>query len=253
LAQALPYEFDMKTTLVIILALITTTSWAFSFRFNTSGGNADVAKSAPEEWKDLLNPKTNRFWKEGNHVPDEGFLLLAKNPTNKAYAKYWLLRNEIKAEQLTIIQATVDEAQRELFLEGKLKDRYYQFGKGNRVTTKKTSLPLNQTPNLSKTDLKKLNYYFIFSSTCPHCSELAKKIKNLPDVRPLQADQKGIKHFAGLIQSSRATPETLSNYAPDGVVPVVVIHNPKTNAATKIVGNKSLEDYLAASAQILKE
>ena len=241
----------MKTIFIIFLVTVTTNSWAF-FRFNTLGGNSEVSKSAPEEWKELLDPKTNRFWKEGNHVPDEGFLLLAKNPTNKAYAKYWLLRNEIKAEQLALIQATVDEAQRELFLEGKLKDRYFQFGRGSR-TTKTAALPINQTPNVSKADLKRLNFYFIFSSTCPHCSDLAKKMKSLPDVRPLQADKKPIKQFEGLIQSSRATPETLANYAPDGVVPVVVIHNPKTNAATKIVGNKTLEEYLSASAQILKE
>lgn len=241
----------MKTFILIMTFIFSQFSYGF-FRFNTNQSKLDVAKNAPEEWKELLNPKTNRFWKEGNHTPDEGFLLFAKNPTNKEYAKFWLLRNEIKAEQLALMQATVDEAQRELFLEGKIKDRYHQFKKNN-SPVKVQKAETNQTPNISKADLKKLNFYFIFSSTCPHCSDLAKKLKNIPDVRPLQADSKALKNYEGLIQSTRATPETLTNYAPDGVVPVIVIHNPKTNAATRIVGNKTIEEYLMASAELLKE
>lgn len=236
---------------IIFFILFLSSSNSFALRFNTSISKTDIANSAPEEWRDLLNPKTTRFWKEGNHIPDEGFLLLAKNPTNKSYAKFWLLRNEIKAEQLALIQSTVDEAQRELFLEGKLKDRYFQFSKKHTQT--KIASPINQTPRVALADLKKLNFYFIFSSTCSQCVELAQKMKSLPSVRPLQADKNGLKNFSGLMKSARASAETLSNYVPDGLVPVVVIHNPKTNAASKIVGNKSLEEYLFASSELLKE
>lgn len=217
-------------------------------RFNTEYSIRKSVKNVPKEWQDLLNPKTTRFWKEGNHVPDEGFLLLAKNPNNKEYAKLWLLRNEIKAKYLAMIQKTVDKAQRELFLEGKLVDRYYQFN-----NKKKKAKTRRYSPKISKSELKSLNFYFIYSSVCPHCKKLAKTLTKIPGVLPLQADNNKLLNFNGLSKSSRASKETLSNYAPDGVVPVVVIHNPKSNSATKIIGNKPLEEYLFASSELMKE
>lgn len=237
----------MKKKLLTLLILLSINN-AFGQRFNTEYSIRKSVKDVPKEWQDLLNPKTTRFWKEGNHIPDEGFLLLAKNPNNKEYAKLWLLRNEIKAKYLAMIQKTVDTAQKELFLEGKLVDRYYQFKDKAKKSKKR-----NFSPKISSNQLEKLNFYFIYSSTCPHCKKLAKTLTKIPGVLPLQVDNNKLLNFKGLAKSSRASKETLSNYAPDGVVPVVVIHNPKTNSATKITGNKPLDEYLFASSELVKE
>lgn len=228
--------FYLFTLLLLIVSIPTDAK-----RVNTIEGKSK--QDIPEEWKPLLNPKTNKFWKEGNHTPDEGFLLFAKNPTSIQYAKLWLLRMETKAKVLRQMQSTVSKAQRDMIKSGLMEDRYWQFSdlkKGN------------VNSRVAKKELKNLDFYFLFNSKCSHCKHLAKKLAGFPNLRVLQVDENNILNFKGLSKTNRATKETINSYAPDGVVPVVVIHNPKTNVLTKIIGNKPIGEYYLAANSILK-
>ena len=42
-----------------------------------------------EDWKPYLDDSKAEFWKEGNHIPDQGFLLLLTNRSLEN-AKLWL-------------------------------------------------------------------------------------------------------------------------------------------------------------------
>ena len=228
--------FYLFTLLLIIASLP-----ADAKRVNTTEGKKN--HNIPEEWKPLLNPKTNEFWKEGNHKPDDGFLLFAKNPTSIQYAKLWLLRMETKAKVLSQMQSTVSKAQAQMIKAGLMEDRYWQFKDLKKGKTDK---------RVSKKALKKLDFYFLFSSTCSHCRSLAKKLVAIPNLRVLQVDDKKIINFNGLAKTDRATKDTIKSYAPDGIVPVVVIHNPKSNVLTKVIGNKPIGEYYLAANSILK-
>jgi hypothetical protein len=73
--------------------LVCTNGALADLHLNTEKGNISSINSAlslvklpdnlkiPEKWKAYLNPTTDVFWSEGNHTPDAGFLLFAKDPT----------------------------------------------------------------------------------------------------------------------------------------------------------------------------
>lgn len=212
-----------------------------SKRVNTEGRKDE--EEIPQAWKGLLDPQTREFWKEGNHLPDEGFLLFAQNPESLQHAKLWLMRMELKAKILHQMQKTINVAQREMVADGLMEDRYWQFD-----DLRKGKMGLR----MPMEDLKRLNFYFLFSSQCPHCKSLAKTLKEIPQVRPLQVDAGALLEFDGLQKTARATKETLEAYLKDGIVPVVVIHDPQKNVATVVSGNRSLDEYYVASRSLLK-
>jgi hypothetical protein len=236
---------SLKNLSIIIVMNLLFCPLVLSKRVNTEGNEIVTNKeeTISSEWEPLLNPKTKEFWKEGNHIPDEGFLLFAQNPKSIKHAKFWLLRMETKAKILNQMQKTVEVAQKEMVEKGLMEDRYWQFEdlKKGLVNTRVTI-----------DDLKQLNFYFLFSSTCPHCKGLAVKLKKIPKVRPLQVDNLKLMVFSGLEETTRATKETVRAYSPDGIVPIVVIHNPKTNVITKIAGNRPIGEYFLASHSLLK-
>jgi thiol-disulfide isomerase/thioredoxin len=196
-------------------------------------------------WQPLIDPKNPEFWREGNHVPDAGYLQLFREMTPES-AKLLILRGEIKALYMQKALALLENAQRELVQAGLVRDRY------NTVTASSPQIVRQQpTPQLHPDQLKGLQYFFIFSPTCPHCKRLAESLMGLQNVYPLQADKSAIFHFPGMHPSEYATSETLKKYAPDGAVPVLVIHRMKDNRAVVLRGSMSAEEVLMASAQLL--
>jgi thiol-disulfide isomerase/thioredoxin len=200
-------------------------------------------------WQPLIDPKNPEFWREGNHVPDAGYLQLFKEMTPES-AKLLILRGEIKALYMQKALALLENAQRELVQAGLVRDRY------NTVTASspqivRQNVRQQPTPQLHPDQLKGLQYFFIFSPTCPHCKRLAESLMGLQNVYPLQADKSAIFHFPGMHPSEYATSETLKKYAPDGAVPVLVIHRMKDNRAVVLRGSMSAEEVLMASAQLL--
>lgn len=238
---------NLKTWSFLFITLMLSVSSAKERRVNTSkgkvGNKPNKELKVPKEWSALLDPKTKEFWREGNHIPDAGFLLFAQNPDSTEYARFWLLRMETKAKVMNKMQQTIDKVQKDMVAEGLMEDRYWQFEDLRKGKISK---------RLAKNELKKLNFYFLFSSTCSHCKGLSKKLVNFPNLRPLQVDERRILNFNGLLESSRASKETIRMYTPDGIVPVLVIHNPKTNEVTKITGNRPLGEYYLAANSLLK-
>lgn len=230
------------TFIVLGLVLLNLNS-VFAKRANTVGGKKKNVNdySIPEEWKPYLNPKTREFWKEGNHTPDQGFLLFAKNPNSIKHAKLWLLRMETKAKILGLMQKTVEKAQAQMFRDGLLEDRYFEFqAKSKRKLVSK---------NFKK--FKDLEFYFIFSPTCPHCKDLSKKMSRFPNVWPLQVGKGKLKNFQGMNKTVFANQETIKKYNPGGKVPVVVLFNKKIKKAIRLVGNRNIKDYVDAANGLL--
>lgn len=202
-------------------------------------------KERCEIWKTLTNPKSPEFWKEGNHIPDHGWITMVQDMTVDS-AKLFLLRGEIKALYLQRAMKLIDQAQIELVSEGLMEDRY------NVVANKVDQLKRRNVPKLSKSQLKNLQYFFIFSPSCPHCKNLSRTLVGLPNVYPLQATQGKLYHFDGLNKTERASTETLKGYAPNGIVPVLVLHHSTSQKAVVLRGNQTIDQIMLASAQLLR-
>lgn len=188
----------------------------------------------PNEWVGLLNPAFEEFWTEGNHRPDAGFVLFARNPS-KENAKLWLIRNEVKAKYAKIMMDSILEAQKELVKEGVLQDRYNMVNPPKKnVKPKKPLEFLTTSKSLNEPDI-----YFLFSPTCSFCHNLAKNLKSLKNVQPLQVTSGELFNFEGLPESDYATQETIQNYASDGTVPVVVFVDNISKKASVVKGYKS--------------
>lgn len=197
---------------------------------------------ATSGWKSLLDPKTDMFWSEGGHKPDAGFLLFAKHPTIDN-AKKWLLRMEMKARIVQKLNGLVVRAQQELVLEGKMIDRY-QMVKGQNE---------NQKNVFSKAEEAKIalfDLFFLFSPSCVHCQGLAKTLKGLKTVKPLQVGGGKPFHFKGLAKSVFASVSTIESYVPGGKVPVLILLDGKKNKMVRLTGNKNKESILQAVKQL---
>lgn len=197
-----------------------------------------------DSWLPYLNPAFEEFWNEGNHHPDAGFVLFARNPS-KENAKLWLLRMETKAKYLQIMLEAVTEAQKDLIKKGLMKDRYS-------VLTQAKALPKNQKQTFNKEGTSALEIYFLFSSACSHCKKLAITLKAFPNVSPLQVDsQEDPTHFEGLPLTEFATESTKQEYLKNGEVPVLVLHDPKTKTVNILKGNRPQEEILLAMASLM--
>lgn len=239
--------------LLRITALLACLAIAFvamaASRYNTNDGVADtllVPAAAPVEWQKLLNPKTDDFWREGNHVPDAGFVIFAKNPT-KENAKFWLMRNELKAKRMEQMLPLLEQAQMELIKAGLMEDRYDVLKKGRALAPKNSTIKVD----LGNSGLQSLTFYFIYSPDCPHCQRLATTIQSLPNVHPLQATQSGLKSWPGLPASRYATKETLATYVKDGRVPVLIVHDRESNNVQILKGAVSRETILLAASNVI--
>lgn len=224
----------------------------------------------PEEWKAYLNPATEEFWTEGNHRPDAGFVLFARNP-NKDTAKLWLLRMEAKAKELQILFPIILQAQKELVHEGYMVDRYNMVknstGDSFLPVVAPNSTPsqelefshkqVNSTPQKkfvppTASDLKSLSFYFLFRPGCIHCENLSKSLVGFPNVVPLQITTEPLVDFPGLAKSNYASPQTVKNYDPAGETPYLIISNPKIKKVTILKGEQSTESILFSAASVLR-
>ena len=224
---------------MIILSGSLEDNFLYGKYYNTKNTVADQSR-----WSALLDPKNKEFYKEGNHIPDEGFILFATNPTLEN-AKKWVLRNELKAKRLKLMLKLVDQANYELIKEGKVFDSYGFMGgraKG-----------LNQTPRMSMRSLRRLEYYFLYSPNCGYCHEMAKDLIMLPNLKPLQVMGEKLVQIKGLPRASFATKETMRSYVKDGKVPTLVIYAGEKKKAKILKGVKPISVILEESKNLLEE
>jgi len=200
----------------------------------------------PDTWMPYLNPAFEEFWTEGNHRPDTGFVLFARNP-NKENAKLWLIRMETKAKYLQSMFKHISDAQTELIREGIISDRY------GSVTPAINGLPVKKKIKpASKDKLNELEVFFLFSSTCGYCESLSKKLISFKNIVPLQVDKTNpLKNFNLLPQSEYATEETMDAYIPSREVPVLVIHDPKERNVNILKGDQSSEEIILAMSTLI--
>lgn len=253
-----------KSSIVLLIILsVCTDAFARRPKYNTDekSSSSRVNKlqkmlntiDIPKGWENLINPDTDEFWKEGNHVPDAGFVKLAKNPNSVDDAILYLVRYEIKANRLEKIMKTVEKAQLILLKNGIMKDRYDELAylEGNLPSynkVKKSTVPVN----FDKGSFKNLSYYFFFEPSCPHCKVLSKNLNGFKNVKPVQLGRAELHHFEGFEKTVRATQRDVNQYIPDGKYPVLLIVNSdaKNKRAIKLKGSKTIGEIMHASVQL---
>lgn len=203
----------------------------------------------PAEWIPLLNRAYEEYWTEGNHRPDAGFVLFARQPS-KETAKLWLLRMESKAKNLEQLFALVRDAQDELVKDGLLVDR---FNMVHRVP----STAFNQSmprAAIEEDVWKQVEAYFLYSPTCPHCARLATALVGFPNVHPLQVTPGEVVNWPGLPPSDRADAETVQTYVNQGQgaggIPVLVLFDRAKQAVMTLRGAHSAPEIMAAAAAL---
>ena len=211
--------------------------------------------SVPPEWIPLLNRAYEEYWMEGNHRPDAGFVLFARNPS-KETAKLWLLRMESKAQNLEELFGYVKQAQTELVSSGLMPDRYNMVNQPAPQAVPKSSSWVDpiKASDSRKEAFRDLQFFFLYSPTCPHCARQAQNLVGFPNVHPLQVTSGDLAKWPGLPVSEYATQETIQAYVRDGeqpgAIPVVAIYQPKTNQILKMKGVRSAQEILAAAAMV---
>ena len=204
---------------------------------------SSMSTSIPKEWDKYIDESKDEFWKEGNYLPDQGFVILLKDPTLEN-AKLWLLRMEKKAKRAEEVMALVLKAQKELVKEGIMKDRYDMV-----LSKNKEFQPLQK---LYQDNLKTLTYFFLFKPGCHACSKTAKILEDFPNVVPLQVTKDKLHHWSSLPKTNHASDATKDDYLKNGVVPVVVVADPTVGRVTKLEGLQSKKQLLEASIKLME-
>ncbi|MFG1594132.1 hypothetical protein [Halobacteriovorax sp. CON-3] len=151
----------------------------------------------------LLDPKDDRFWREGNHVPDEGLLEWLKDPESVEKAMNYHLRMSIKDKTMKTLRRVGEVAHRKLIESGQIKDVHNQMAYLREITknhpiyknerekeslleTKEDSV-VTSSSGISKekqSSGKEKSNTFIFFMTdpnCPNCEAQAKILKEFSD------------------------------------------------------------------------
>jgi len=255
-------SITFKILLIWTIQLVPLLSYSKAI-FNTKEGqltkksNAKVDSNQNQLLKNphyapYLNFKHPEFWAEGNHKPDQSLEILLEEvlkagPKSQELAEVWLLRNEIKARAMELALPIIEKAQTRLVRAGLMKDRY-------NMVLPAYSLP-NGTTNkfkIAKNDLESLEFFFLFSPTCPHCKSLAKNLVGFNNLSPLQISSGNIHHWPGLPNSEMASKKTINTYLSNGKYPVLVIHDPKSKNVVKLEGSKSKHEIMTSIAKLLK-
>lgn len=200
-------------------------------------------KSLPDEWKLYLDPSKDDFWREGNHIPDQGFLLWAKNPT-KENARLYLIRMNMKRNLLHLMYAQQKEANIALIKEGVIADDYD-------FLSKEVKKPNKSTFNIAK-ELADTHIFFFFSETCPHSRRQAEVLRGLQNVTPLQVNGKKLFNFEDLPETLWAEKEDVEKHNVKNSVPVLLIYNNKTNKMLRLIGFQTMDSLIKASKEVKK-
>lgn len=195
----------------------------------------------PDEWKSLINPQTDEFWYEGNFKPDAGFILWAKNPTIES-AKLYLIRMNAKRDRLHVMQEQQEQANKELIKLGVIANDYDFLASATRSDPKTALSSINDT-----------QIFFLFNPTCPHCKRQGEILAGQPNVTPMQIGGTELLHFQNIPRSVWATKEDIERYAPEKMVPVLLVYDRKTNNMTSLKGVHSLQEIDKVAKRLKEE
>lgn len=232
----------IKTVGIVIGLLLSVSAFSQQRRYNTEKSyylpppsKQEIETSAnsvpipqdlkvPDEWLPFLNPAFEEFWSEGNHRPDAGFVLFARNPS-KDNARLWLIRMEAKAKLLNEMNRLVQQEYDDLVRSGIIEDRH---GIVKRSIERETVAKVQKSLKI----MKDIRVYFIFKPGCGSCKKQAEQLLPIAgNVQPLQINQgkRGkLTNFSGLKKSRWAEKYVIDDYV-KSKIPVIVVHNTKIN------------------------
>lgn len=199
--------------------------------------------TVPNEWKPYLDPETDEFWTEGNHIPDKGFLLWAKKPTIEN-AKLFLIRMNMKRNLLHLLYDQQKQANIELIQAGIIADDYDFLSSAVNASMEKVS---DLKHKLSDTHI-----FFLFNPSCKYSQRQAKVLSGLKNVSPMQVGGEILHNFSGLPEAVWAEKQDIEEHTKDGSVPVLLIYNNKTNKMTKLYGFQSLSTIVKIAGELRK-
>ena len=226
---------------IAIITVLSTVLLAASAKNNTHNtGKKTKRAEVPENWKQLLDPKTDKFWADsGGHLPDPGALEFFKDPNDKT-ARLYLQRMNMKRDLAHKFSRLLAKANLDLIREGKIADDY---GFLKQDSSKSSEDLVDQ--------LKEFSIFFFFTPSCPHCKVQAKMLKGT-NTFPFQVGGETLMHFKGLSKTSFATDEDKKKFLKEGQVPtLLLLHNP-TNRLTKINGVTPVSDLVEVARNLEK-
>ncbi|PIR04684.1 MAG: hypothetical protein COV57_03105 [Candidatus Liptonbacteria bacterium CG11_big_fil_rev_8_21_14_0_20_35_14] len=249
----------MKSYFLLVLLIA---SPVFAKLYNTGENRSEIGRldqSIPPVVNDsnyLLDNKDSRFWKEGNHVPDEAFVILGQDPTNIEKAKLWLLRNEKKAKVLQLMMKTIELAQRDLLKSGQVEDRYDELDeiKWDKHLSMK---PVKDQVSVKESSIERsedISVFFVFHPSCNYCHKQSLTLTSFKNVIPLQVSDGEIMNFQGLYPSQKIDSDVKKQWFGEGAIetPQLIIVNQKTNKATRLKGYSSTEQIVKAMAKVAR-
>ncbi len=187
-------------------------------------------------WKTFLDPKNKEFFKEGDYMPPEPFMEVARNPTDDNI-KQWFELMKKKNELQTKLQERMAEY---MAKNGELKTP------PNVATAAPAALKAKEQ-NVSL-DPSRYRLRMYFESTCPHCRRMFQVLKKLQDggfqVEALQVDSGPVQDAEKIVPISRADPNDLKKHGIKGV-PFLLIADTKRKALLPAIeGYHDFEDIL---------
>ena len=172
-------------------------------------------------WKTFLDPKNKEFFKEGDYMPPEPFMEVARNPTDDNI-KQWFELMKKKNE-----------------LQTKLQERMAEYmAKNGEVNVPTNIAAAAPAPSKAKEpsvalDPSRFRVRMYFESTCPHCRRMFQVLKKLQDggfhVEALQVDSGPVPDAEKVVPISRADPTDLKKHGIKGV-PFLLIADTKRKA-----------------------
>lgn len=117
------------------------------------------------KWKQFLDPNSNEFFKEGNHIPPEPFMELARNPTDENI-KNWFALMDAKNKIMSRLQENIQAYM--------AKNGSYNAQEKQLIETEVKKL--NPTTILDG-DIKRFRFQLYVDSHCGHCKKMLETMK----------------------------------------------------------------------------
>lgn len=216
----------------------------------------------PEEYKKYIYTNNDEFWKEGNHIPDAGYLEMMKNPTPNN-ARLLILRNIIKRNAMHYAYQLIYQENLNLIKSGIIPDDH-KFMNGSTIDVNtgtwipnyksplETNIKAKPNSKLTKKHPQVIGKLF-YHSKCRYCRETANNIASLKNVIAIQIDKNNkLKIFKGYEKRSRYISNSeRDEYIPECFgkkngkekcqVPVTYVENEANNKIIRLKGNSSLQ------------
>ncbi len=185
-------------------------------------------------WNNYLDPKQDAFFKEGDYMPPEPFMELARNPSDgniKMWFSYIEKKNQV-AERLA--------------------KRMEEYAAANSATfSKEAKEKLThriQNIPVPDDDFKRFRFRLYFDSTCPHCKKMFGTLNDLQDrgyfVEARQIDRGPLGDLHALVPIYPADPTDVKKLAIMSV-PLLLIGDAQRGKVYRQSGFMTSDNVLA--------